>query len=115
MELTKDAKKLLSLLYKKYLKKREEGLPKSKACVLGSSHIIHESLCPDWIFEDVVCACRELSHAHLLECRWGNNIPVWTSITDDGISYMENRFKNVFLDTSGIFSKLIELIKLIPR
>ncbi len=115
MELTGDAKKLLSLLYKKYLKKREEGIPKSQACVLGSSHTIHESLCPDWNFKDVVCACRELSHAHLLECHWGDNIPTRTSITDDGISYMENRFKNIFLDTSGIFSKLIESIKLIPR
>lgn len=74
MELTKDSEKLICLIYKDYLEKRKSGLSKSKANEFGSSHDIHERLCPNWIFEDVDDTCRELHRAGLLTCFWADNI-----------------------------------------
>ena len=94
MELTKDAEKLICLLYKSYLQKRKSGISKSQAACFGSSHDIHEQLCPDLIFEDVDDTCRELSRADLLNCLWADNIAYHVILSDKTIVYMENRFKN---------------------
>ena len=94
MELTKDAEKLICLLYKSYLQKRKSGMSKSQATCFGSSHDIHEQLCPELIFEDVDDTCRELSRAYLLNCLWADNIAYHVILSDNAIVYMENRFKN---------------------
>lgn len=107
MKLTKDSDKLICLLYKTYLEKRKSGLSKSAANSFGSSHDIHENLCPDWIFEDVDDTCRELSRANLLDCLWADNIAYHVSISDSGIIYMENRFVNGLLEVTDFISKFI--------
>lgn len=107
MNLTKDSEKLICLLYKDYLEKRKSGLSKSKANSFGSSHNIHENLCPDWIFEDVDDTCRELSRAGLLHCLWADDIAYNVNLSDSGIIYMENRFKNGLLGVADFLSKFL--------
>lgn len=107
MELTKDSEKLICIMYKSYLEKRKAGLPKSQANTFGSSHNIHEELCPEWIFEDVDDTCRELSRAGLLNCFWADNIAYSVNISDSGIILMENRFKNGLMGVIEFLSKFI--------
>ena len=102
MELTKDSQKLICLLYKSYLEKRKSGCSKSAANNFGSSHNIHEALCPDWIFEDVDDTCRELSRAGMLDCFWADSIAYSVSISDSGIVYMQNRFKNGLKEVANL-------------
>lgn len=107
MDLTKDSEKLLCILYKNYLVKRKLGSAKSVAKSFGSSHDIHESLCPNWIFEDVDDTCRELSRAGMLNCSWADNIAYHVKLSDIAISYMDNRFKNGLKDIANFLSNLI--------
>lgn len=107
MNLTKDSDKLLCLLYKSYLEKIKSGTPKSNAKTFGSSHAIHDFFCPDWAFEDVDETCRQLSRAGLLDCFWADNIAYNTALSDAGIIYMENRFKNGLLSVADFLSKFV--------
>lgn len=94
VKLTNDSEKLICIMYKNYLEKRKSGLTKSESNYFESSHVIHEGLLPEWSFDDVDDTCRELSRAGLISCLWADNIAVNISISDLGIVYMENRFKN---------------------
>ena len=60
MELTKNSHKLICILYRDYLEKCNSGVSVSKAKSFGSSHNIHERLCPNWLFEDVDETCRTI-------------------------------------------------------
>ena len=105
--LTKDAKVILCLIYKDYLSKRDSGLSKSSANHWGTSHVIHEKLIPKWSFEDVDDTCRELSRAGAIVCNWADNIAYNISISDSGIVYMENRYKNLLHEIADCISKFI--------
>lgn len=94
INLTKDAEKLICVVYKSYLEKRKNGITKANAKNLGNSHLIHEQFFPKWLFKDVDDTCRELSRAGLLDCKWANNTGYLVRISDKGILYLENRFKN---------------------
>lgn len=105
--LTKDAEKVLCAIYKDYLEKRKAGLSKSLANYWGTSHVIHETLLPEWLFENVDDTCRELSRSKMINCGWGDNIALYISISDIGIIYMENRFKNGLKDVVSFLSNFI--------
>lgn len=105
--LTKDSEKLICLMYKDYLEKRKTGLSKSDANYFDNSHVIHEKLLPNWIFKDVNDICRELSRAGMIRCEWADNIAIYISISDMGIAYMENRFKNGLNQVIDFVAKFI--------
>lgn len=107
MELTKDAEKLLCMLYIKYLENRQDGVRKSQARSFGSSRIIHKTLCPDLLFEDVEDTCRELEHATLIYCLWADNHAQKVCLSDRGIVYMEYCFPNGLVEAT-------RFIKLLP-
>lgn len=107
MELTKESEKLLCLIYADFLKKRKADLSKTKSKLLGSSYDIHQHLCSDWDFEDVDDSCRELNRAELLDCFWADGIAYNVSLTDIGISHMENRFKNNLNEITDFITKFI--------
>ena len=106
MNLTKDADKLICLLYKDYLQKRKAGSPKSQASYFDSSHNIHEKLCPDLLFEDVDDTCRELSRAGMIHCLWADNIAFSVTLSDEAIIYMENRFKDGLTEILDFIEKI---------
>lgn len=107
MNLTKDSQKLICILYKSYLEKRKSGYSKSNANNFGSSHDIHKNLCSNWLFDDVDDTCRELSNIGLLNCMWADNIAYIVRISDQGIIYMENRFKNGLVGVIDFLTKFI--------
>lgn len=106
-QITKDSEKLITVMYKQYLENRKSGMAKSRAACLGSSHTIHESLLPKWSFKDVDDTCRELNRAGLVSCIWADNIAFRVSISDSGIIYMENRFKNGLAEVIDFIAKFI--------
>lgn len=105
--LTKDSETLICHIYKAYLEKRKSGIPKSDANYFESSEVIHRELLPEWLFEDVDDTCRELSRAKLICCKWGDDISIDIKISDLGISYMENRFKNGLAGVIDFITKFI--------
>jgi hypothetical protein len=94
IQLTKDADALICLLYKQYCQKLKDGVPKMQAKMFGSSEDIQKTVAPKWTFEDVDETCRELDRSGLIECFYADDIAYQTWLTDIGITYMENRFKN---------------------
>lgn len=105
--LTKDSEKLICIMYKNYLEKRKSGIDKKRAIFFISSHTIHEELIPEWSFSDVDDTCRELSRAGVITCRWADNTAHYIVISDLGIAYMENRFKDGLISVIDFLSKLI--------
>lgn len=110
IKLTKDSDRLICEIYKKYLEKIAENISKSEAKKLGSSKEIHSEIMPEWFFSDVDEICRELGRAGLLNCFYADNIVYSASISDVGIIYMENRFKNGIKDVVNFLSNFTSLI-----
>lgn len=93
-ELTREADALFCLIYKHYLQRRKEGVPKGDAKMLGGSHDIHEKIISKWVHSDVDETCRELDRAGYLNCRYYDDEVGNAVIMDRGIIFMETRFKN---------------------
>jgi len=106
IELSKESHKLLCILYKEYLTRRKSNTPKVDAKFFTSAHEIHEKFLQDILFEDVNGACAELSRKELIHCSWYDNTAYSITITDDGIIYMENRFKNGLKDVLDFLTLL---------
>jgi hypothetical protein len=98
MRLTKESDALISLIYKEFLNKRESGLSRAKSKHFGGSPNIQRDIAPKWSFEDVDELCRELDRAGLLNVQYADNIAYKVHLSDEGIVYMENRFKDGLLD-----------------
>lgn len=107
--LSKDADTLLCLIYKHYLQKRDAGINKSEAKFLGDINNINE-IAKDlkWSISDIEDTCKELSRKAMLICRFADNTIYMAYLSDDGIAYLENRFKN------GLSSLLKYLGKILP-
>lgn len=110
INLSRDADKLLCVLYKSFLEKRKSGLSKSDAKSFGSSHDIHEELLATWIFEDVDDTCRELSQNGFLDCFWADDIAYHVWLSDQAVVYMENRFKNGLSEVIGFLADFLPFI-----
>lgn len=104
--LTKDSEKLLCIIYKDYLEKRKSGIAKSVANNYNSSEDIHKLL-PDWNIADVNSTCYELKRSGMINHKNYDNVPSSISISDIGIMYMENRFKDGLLGVIDFLSKFI--------
>lgn len=114
IKLTKDSDALLCVLYKEYLDRRKKGIPKAEAKFFFGSESIHEELMPKWALEDVDDTCRELDHAALLECFYGDDVVCQAQLTPEAIIYMENRFKDGLASLLGHLKSLMELVPWIP-
>ncbi len=104
-KITKDADKLICLIYQGYLEDRESGKSKIQAKQLGSSDDVFNRFLIDTA-EDVAETCRELSRADFLHCTYADNIVYTATLTDDAIVYMENRFKNGLSEVMNFLLKL---------
>ena len=107
-ELSKDAKKLLSLSYKEYLVQREQGANKETAMMLsGGAQGIRDRLMPETPVEDVASICWELHDAGYVAAYGANNTVYTATLTNEAIVYMENRLKNGLLDGLELLSKFV--------
>lgn len=94
IKLSKDADYLICLIYKYYLELRDNGIPKSKAKILGSSEEINNNIIPEWSFDDVDDTCRELGKVNLLSIGYADDVCYHVLLNDEAIIHMENRFAN---------------------
>lgn len=107
MRLTKDADKLICMIYADYKKKRADGMSKEKAKRIGSSKSVQQSIVPKWSFEDVDDTFRELDRAGMLHCFYADNVVYSASITDECIIKMENRFPDGLASILDFVSKFL--------
>lgn len=113
IELTKEADALLCVLYKAYLEKRENGLSKVQAKSFGSSLDIQESLTTRMNPEDTDETCWELHRSGMVNCYRADCIAYTVQLNDEGIIYMENRFKNGLNEVLNYLAKIKDIIPFI--
>jgi hypothetical protein len=91
--ITKDANLMLCTLYKAYLEKRKAGTSKADAKYFGNHVKIQEQYFPDISPDDVDETLRELWRSKFIDARGYDGHVCYSTLTDDAIIYMENRFK----------------------
>ena len=105
--LTKDAKKILFVLYKEYLDRRDHGISKSNAKDFDSAESIHNKFFSDWSLEDVEDTLRELGRNEYLKNFYADNTVYQCYLSDTAIAELENRPKEIFLSVTDFIAKFI--------
>ena len=108
--LSKDADALICAIYKVYLQRRKDGASKADARLLGGSDSIQEKIIPKWSFSDVDETCRELGRAGMLDCFYADDVVYIANLSDAGIIYMEQRFKNGLTDVLNYPEKIKSIL-----
>lgn len=88
VKLTKDADRLLCLIYRDYLERRKDGLSKSSARAYSERTDWPKSLTEQFSVEDIRDTLRELKSVGLVRSYSYSGF----ALTDKAIVYMENRF-----------------------
>ena len=89
-ELTKDADKLVCLIYREYLSRRKSGSPKRQAKDFAEENNWPESFLKEFNKDDMSDTLRELKSAGFIK----QYINGGFVLEDACIIYMENRFPN---------------------
>lgn len=105
--LTKEAKTVLYHLYKEYLIRRGNNVPRSRAKFFSSIESIQTSLFPDWLLEDVDDVLRELGRNGFLDNSYADDTVYTCSLSDAAIVKMENQKKETLLTVTDFISKFI--------
>lgn len=100
IELTKDAQKLVALLYKEYLNRRKSGISKADAKEFDLSEIYSLT---DESPVDVSETIQEIKSVYPLKEDIVGNV----TLSDSIISHMENRFKNGLVDVLSFLAQFI--------
>lgn len=103
MELTKDADKMICCIYKTFLQRRKSGISKSSAKQFSDDYFQSDKQLSSWLPDDLDDTLLEIGRAGLVAVYLGGNF----DLTDSGIIYMENRFKNGLNEVIDFISKLI--------
>ena len=103
MELTKDADKMICCIYKTFLQRRKSNIPKSSARRFDRNYFNIDKILSSWLDEDISDTLLELGRSGIVKIYIGGNF----DLTDFGIIYMENRFKNGFNEVTDFISKFI--------
>lgn len=107
IELTKSADRLVCLMYKTYLSRVKDGQSKLKARQFGSLQTFAPLLVPDEATEDVRMSCIELRNAGLLHTVVASGRIIRIDLTDKGIYYLENRFKDGVIGVASFLAQFI--------
>lgn len=103
MELTKDADKMICCIYKSFLQHRKNGVSKSTAREFKEDYFSKNKDFSSWIEDDLDETLLELGNLGLVEIYIGGDF----ELTDDGIVYMESRFKNNLEEITDFISKFL--------
>lgn len=104
--MTKDADTMICCLYKEYLERVKIGSPKKDSRKFKPEYFSSNLPFSNWHSSDIDMTKSELVRLSYLKADIIGNI----SFTDDGISYMENRFKNNLKELCECISKLTNLV-----
>lgn len=105
--LTKEAKTVLYHMYKEYLVRRDNKVPRAQAKDFGSAESIHALFFPDWSLEDIEDVLRELDRNGFLNNLYADDTVYHCSISDSAIVKMENQKKDTLLSVVDFISKFI--------
>lgn len=108
-ELTKESEYILIAMYKEFLDRYKQGVPRDKCKMFGHQDNILE-LVPEIPKQDIYGLLTELSQCKMINVTPGSNIFMFVSISTDGIIYMENKLGN---DISKIVDWLIKTKQLL--
>lgn len=103
IDLTKDAEKLIVIIYKQYLSRRKQGVSKFNAVDFEIEEVLCLDKVTNWTEDDIEDTLSELHEQDLIEMDLANNF----SLTTKGIVYLENRFKNNLVEVSDFIAKFI--------
>lgn len=101
--LTKDADLLACCLYKEYLNRRKNHIPKRQAILFRTDFKESDSRISNWLQDDYFYTIGELRRAGLIRTYIDNS----AVLNDEFIIYMENRFKNGFIEVTDFIAKFI--------
>lgn len=107
--LTRDASRLLALMYRRYLTSVSDGVPRRESRSFGDSPMIRALFLPDWDLEDVDDLLRELAAAGFLSVRFADNIVCECALTPSCVSRMENQFPDGLKEVAHFLLNLKEL------
>ncbi|QDW74394.1 hypothetical protein FND36_10335 [Lachnospiraceae bacterium KGMB03038] len=105
--LTKEAKTVLYHMYKEYLVRRDNHIPRSQSKEFGSAENVQSLLFPDWELEDIVDTLRELGRNGFVKNFNADNTVYTCSLTDSAIVKMENQKKETLLSIADFIAKFI--------
>lgn len=103
VQLTKKADALIGIIYKRYLERTKSGESESTSRDFESDFYSKTSDLYSWSEDDFDVRFMELANNRLIKVYIGGEF----RITDEGLIYMENRFKNGIKDVIDLISKLI--------
>lgn len=103
IEITKDGETMLVALYKVYLNRRKDGLPKQTAGYFDDAFFAAEKPFSDMHPSDVTDTKCELYESGLLTLYLDGNC----ELTTTAIAYLENRFKNNLTEVLSFLSQFI--------
>ncbi len=103
VQLTKKADALIGIIYKRYLERTKSGESESASRDFDLDFYSKTSDLYSWDKVDYDAKLLELAKNRLIEIHIGTKF----RISDNGLVYMENRFKNGIKDVIDLISKLI--------
>lgn len=103
MELTKDSDKLACIVYREYLGKRKTGESKSSAKLFAHNFYSSIKTLSNWHPDDIDETLDELTRIGFIKKYTDGGFV----LLDDFIIYMENRFKNGFMEVTDFIAKFI--------
>lgn len=106
--LTKDARLVLSCIYRKYRAVRSQQIPKSEARIFESDFYLSEERISSWLFDDVQDAIEELARIGFVE-HWLDGS---FELLDAGINAVEQRLPDNLIE--GIIDVASIIASLLP-
>ena len=107
MQPNKDGDKLLSIAYKSFLERRKQGFSKSDAAFFEDGYCSSNPYLSKWNEDDIDDTLNQLRKEGMVKCDIIGNF----SITEEGLGYMESRFKDRLDSIIDYISKLTQIIK----
>ena len=107
MQPNKDGDKLLSIIYKSFLERRKQGFSKADAAFFEDGYFSSDTYLSKWNVDDLLDAIGHLHDLVMFKRYKNDNF----KLTEMGINYMENRFKDRLDSIIDYISKLTQIIK----
>lgn len=111
LNLTNDAKFLVSTMYKSYVERRNDKQDKQRARYFGDIHEIHDGIMPEWSINDVFDTCRELREKGMLSALAASDTYIDIELTTDAVAIMESEFKDKI---NSVIDYAVKIKSLIP-
>lgn len=102
-QLTNDADKVICYIYKDFLQSRKSGMSKAEARHFPMDYHKNHKFLSKWHESDFSDTKLELGKIGLIKIYIGGSF----ELTDNGIIYMENRFKNGLIEITDFIAKFI--------